>query len=157
MTGLYLRKTLKFLRRPIAIIVLGVVALVCASPYLLDALWGNVPIVFYGRVVDESGKGVPGAVVTMNVLAQMRLQIPAPFAPSQTGWLVTATTGPGGCFVIHGGRGTDLVIVSVEKSGFDKGVYGPGRSDFSYSPNPGVPRFRPNRSAPEIFHVRHLR
>lgn len=135
----------------------ALVCLLLASPYILDVLQGNVRIVFYGRVIDETGKGVPGAEVTMNVLATKRLAIPVPFGPSQTGWLVKATTGPDGDFVIDGGRGTDLIIISVEKPGFEKGVYGHGPSDFTYAPNPGVSRYRPNRSRREIFEIRHLR
>jgi|GEM_PF-3708112 len=149
------RRITVVLSRPWAIASIGALILLCLSPYFLDAVWGNVPIVFYGRVVDETGKGVPDVEVTMNVIAMKRLSIPVAFAPNQTGWLVKSITDKNGDFVLHGGRGIALNIVSATKAGFADGVYGPGPGHFSYSPNPGVSRFQPNRSRPEILEIRH--
>ena len=131
-------------------------AFVLASlPFLLEILQGNVPIVFYGQILDESKHGLPGVVVTMDVTATKRLAIPVPFGPSQTGWLVTATTDKNGRFVIHGGRGRSLSIISAQKAGYAKEVWGPSLGNFIYSPEASnVPRFIPDPSKPEIFHVR---
>src|SRR5689334_19468157 len=90
---------------PVVAVLSILIGFIVASPFLLDALWGNVPIVFYGRIVDDSGNPVVGAEVSMHVLAQKRLHLPVPFASSQTGWAANATTGVNGRFVIHGGRG----------------------------------------------------
>lgn len=145
----------KVMRSPKWLAIVGSLIILCMSPYLLDAIQGNVPIVFYGQILDESGRGVAGVVVTMDVTATKRLAIPVPFGPSQTGWLVTATTDKNGFFVIHGGRGRSLSIVSAQKAGYGEEVWGPSLGNFAYSPEANnVPRFVPDASKPEIFHIR---
>lgn len=146
------------LSRPWMVVAVGVLVLFCMSPYLLDALWGNVPIVFYGRVVDESGKGVPGAVVTMDVVAMKRLSVPVPFAPNQTGWLVKAVTGQNGEFIVHGGRGTSIELIDIKKANHGLAVLTQSGGDFTYTSRiNGVLPYHPDPAHPAIFRLPHLK
>jgi len=137
------------------------VALIClfiASPYILDVLQGNVRIVFYGRVVDETGRAVSGAEVTMNVLATKRLAIPAPFAENQTGWMVRATTDASGSFTLYGGRGLSIEMTDVKKVGYGTPTLTKSGGNFIYtSQYSGVPPYRPDPQHPAIFRLPHLK
>ena len=151
------QRVAKLMRSPKWLAIVAALIMLCMSPYLLDVIQGNEPIVFYGQIVDESGRGVAGVVVTMDVTATKRLAVPIPFASSQTGWLVKATTDQDGFFAIHDGRGRSLSIISAQKVGFRPEVWGPSPGNFTYSPSAvNVPRFAPDPSRPEVFHLRHV-
>lgn len=146
-----------FMRHPIFIVGIAIACLLALSPYLLEIMQGDVPIVFYGQILDESEHGVPGVEVTMQVLATKRLAVPVPFAPNQTGWLVKTVTDKDGKFVVNDGRGTALIILSARKAGYSHDLYGPSRGDYTYSSGTAyVPRFTPNPSKPEVFHLRRV-
>jgi len=144
-------------RHPFLIVGIAIACLLISSPYLLEILQGDAPIVFYGQILDESEHGVPGVEVTMQVLATKRLAVPVPFAPNQTGRLVKTVTDENGKFVINGGRGTDLIMRSARKAGYSHDLYGPSRGEYTYSSGTAyVPRFTPNASKPEVFHLRRV-
>ena len=134
------------------------IALLVASPYLLDAFWGNARIIFYGRVVDENGNGVEGAEVTMNVAAIKRLSIPVPFAVNQTGWIVKAVTAQGGNFTVRGGNGISIQLVDIKKSGYGLFILTQSGSNFVYTSQfAGVAPYRPDPRHPAIFRLPHLK
>jgi len=144
MNGSNLRRIL--LRPYFAGILVLFIALLAASPRLLDVFWGNVPITFYGRVVDESGKGVADAEVTMRVSAVDRLSVPVPFGAHQTSWPVTAVTGEDGTFEIRGGRGISIQSVEIKKTALRltthfgrQSVVTPFLFPFLFSPTTRIP------------------
>ncbi len=83
---------------------------------LIDA--ANVPIDFYGQVVDQDTNPVPG--VKINVAIQQL------YSPSLTNLAVGGTvlrleqdTGTDGRFDIHGKNGTSLGLEAVQKAGYE--------------------------------------
>ena len=147
------------LLRPYFVGILGLlIALLAASPYLLDIFWGNVPITFYGRVVDESGKGVAGAEVTMRVSALERLSVPVPFGAHQTSWPVKAVTGKDGTFQIRGGRGISIQLVEIRKPGYGLYILTQSGANFVYTSDAqGVMPYQPDRQNPALFRRPHLK
>ena len=143
--------------RPYVGILVLLIAMLAMSPRLLDLFWGNVPITFYGRVVDESGKGVAGAEVTMNVSAIKRLSVPVPFGAHQTWWPVNAVTGKDGTFEIHGGRGISIQLVEIKKSGYGLFILTRSGANFVYTSDAqGVTPYHPDRKNPALFRLPHL-
>src|SRR5690242_11282018 len=139
---------------PVAAVVSVIVALTIAAPFILDAVWGNVPMVFYGRVVDENGRGVGGAQVSMQVVAERRLQIPAMFSSSHTGWATNAVTDESGNFVVRGVRGIYLKLNDVSKPGYGQVTVEGTGSEFYYSSSTGTAIYHPDPARPAIFHLR---
>jgi hypothetical protein len=156
--GIHFRRLIRSDLIPIAAVLTIFIAILAASPFLLDALWGNVPILFYGRIVDDNGHPVAGAAVSMHVIARKRLQLPIPFSSGQTGWTVRTTTDSEGRFFIRGGRGIELNMIAVEKPGYTWASSSIGRgSPYDYSSKTGSATiYHPDADVPEVY-VLHKR
>jgi hypothetical protein len=104
---------------------------------------GNVPITFYGRVVDQKNQPVPGVMVAL----EYRFGY---FTSPTTGkerWApVSLTTDTNGDFVLDGVKGGFLQFMSVKRDGY-KLLPKQAKAGFMYYP----PQFRPNSNSPIIF------
>jgi hypothetical protein len=115
-----------------------------------DLLWGNVAMVAYGQVVDQSNHAVEGAAVELTASRQARFQLPILF--SQDGivhWTVDAVTAADGSFVVNAGRGQALDVRSIKKPGYVQSKLGGGRFIFAIN----QPRliYHPDSKHPVIF------
>jgi len=62
---------------------------------------GNVPISFYGRVVDDEGKGVPGVQITFRFLYSSAPVMPVMYGQNERRWFTTVTTDTTGNFDVN--------------------------------------------------------
>jgi hypothetical protein len=110
----------------------------------------QVPLDFYGRVVDENGNGVAGATVQVSASQFNILKAADMFVEAKK---MTLQTDPRGNFSVTGLRGYSLVI-HVEKEGYFTSSKNP--SGFGYV---GAPKqnFRGNPQEPVIFQLRRER
>jgi hypothetical protein len=85
----------------------------------------NVPISFYGRVVDQDNNPLQGAVV--DFLVTTIPMIPIPWGPSEK-IIVTCATDQNGLFSLEGKRGSGLNITGLAKQGYRESGYYPQAS-----------------------------
>ncbi len=78
----------------------------------------NVPIDFYGRVIDQNSNGLPGVRIVALVQHQLALGIRA-FQLAATNLVVERITGPDGTFEISGVSGSGFDLDSIDKEGFE--------------------------------------
>jgi hypothetical protein len=103
----------------------------------------SAPIEFYGRVIDQDGKPLPGVDVMAGT-------------GSTTGFMqqetrnYTAVTDANGAFSFKGFRG-DALIIELKKTGYN---FASDRNRFHYSPiDPDKKRFTPNSNNPVVFQM----
>jgi hypothetical protein len=104
---------------------------------------GNVPITFYGRVIDQNNQPVPGVKIWL----QFRVGY---FTSPTTGkerWIpVSLTTDPNGNFVLDGVKGGFVQFSSIEKEGY-KLLPAQVKAGFMYYPR----QFQADPNNPIIF------
>lgn len=103
----------------------------------------NVPIAFYGRVIDQDGKPLEGVAVEYTVTAIP--MIPVPWGPSETK-NETCVTDQNGLFAVEGKRGSGLDITGLAKQGYRKSGYYQ-QADVHYEPH-DPQRYIPDRNKP---------
>jgi hypothetical protein len=109
----------------------------------------NVPISFWGRVVDENGQGVSEAEVRGEIV-----EYTSTCVGSKRVNEVVGMTDAGGRFELKCAAGARLSIESIERQGYE---FMPGASKvsiFCYTPGQGGVVFVPNKEEPVAFHVR---
>src|SRR6185436_20176005 len=79
----------------------------------------NVPMELYGRIVDEDGKGIGDAKISLNVIRGNLIDLPILFSSSPNRSKMSVLTSEDGSFVINGIRGIGLEIDDVEKRGYE--------------------------------------
>jgi hypothetical protein len=120
------------------------------APYGCDRLVGNVPMVLYGTVVDQSAQPVAGAALEFRAFRSSRIPVPVMFySGNVVEWRLQVTTGADGAFCVHAGRGQNLSIASVTKPGYVDSKCGPGA--FTYAGQPSSQHYRPDPSHPVVF------
>jgi hypothetical protein len=141
-------------RRPSlpAIIALGVVVSIVLVIVVRLASTPNVPIRFYGRVVDDQGVGVPGVQVSGEVSSEDPFHVPMPWTSSRRWKAFGASTDDSGNFTVEGLRGMNLFIKQITKRGYTMDLN--GRYGFNYaSPDGTTPVYRPDPNQPVVFKV----
>ncbi len=124
--------------------------LVLLWPFLarwIDRQHGNVPIVFYGRIVDEQGNGLPGVHVTAEALSVEWFTPLSIYNVQYERRPLRTTTDEQGKFSFrtHGQR---ITQIAKQKAGW-QAVPGPVGTTFSYPPGPDYPPgFNPRRDDP---------
>ncbi len=106
----------------------------------------NIPIVFYGRVVDQDSKPIRNAVVSSQV-DRARNLLEQHAGSNPTTMCDDAFTDGAGLFTISGPKGYVLSIISIRKEGYRSALH---NATFSYDrrlPNP----HQPDPSAPMEF------
>lgn len=105
----------------------------------------NVPVVFFGKVVDQDNVPLAGVKVRASVRSWHVITTPdgdATFAPYE------AVSGSDGSFQIDGGRGNALTIEALEKDGYEpepKALQG-----FGYTTSDPL---RPDPNNPVVFRI----
>lgn len=104
----------------------------------------NVPIKFWGKVVESDGKPISGAKIEIGVQ-----QVYSPFfgAVSESGKIRTMETGADGLFSMSGESGLSLNIRSVTKSGYRLSKR--AKTSFAYAGSPYL--HIPRQEAPIVF------
>lgn len=141
-------------RRKILLVLLILAGLLAASwlavPKILDDVHGNVPIVFYGRVVNQEDKGVPNAEVSGFILAEQRFGVPIGFADTQIKKPISLRTDADGNFVIRGETGGSMDVKVASPYGY-VGRDGKLFNFRKYSAATEV--YTPDPGHPVIFHI----
>lgn len=106
----------------------------------------NVPIAFFGRVIDQDGKPIPGAAVEYTVTAIP--MIPVPWGPDKRE-KGSCVTNEDGLFSVNDKRGTGLYVTEISKEGYRKsGFYRQAHNHYdSFSED----RHIPDRNKPIEF------
>ena len=120
------------------------IVLIFGVPQLLDSLQGNQSFVFQGRVVDESGHGIPGVRIDVRVLRKDRLHVPSPWGPTGIARIdYSVMTNWSGEFSVRD-KGTDMSLGGFAKPGYEiawkrdpPAKWPPGR--FSFDQTFGTP------------------
>lgn len=106
----------------------------------------NVPIAFYGRVVDQDSRPLQGVTVEYTLTAIPT--IPVPWGPSEIK-NDTCVTDQNGLFSVEGKRGSGLDITGLAKQGYRKSGYYQ-QADVSYEPH-DPQRHMPDSKKPVEF------
>jgi hypothetical protein len=101
----------------------------------------NVPISFYGRVIDQESNGLPGVILVLHV---MQPRVGIDFAIQKNMPKFERTTDANGYFSVEGISGSDLDIESVGKKGYRLSPktemgYRYGQSPVPFYPDPNKP------------------
>lgn len=131
------------------------IALFCLTAFTMwDRMVGNLPLIFYGKVVDQTGTPVPGATMRMVVMRYPRIFIPVMGSPTGASHDIeyVRTTDDSGRFSLWRKSGYSLTVSPPEITGY-WGVTDPiRRGSFWYNQDPdrlGI--FRPAWDKPIIF------
>lgn len=110
---------------------------------------GNVPVEFWGLVIDQDGRSIPNAVIAYRVHRSGRRE-PSGFVgdDSRKGQVASGTDGG---FSIAGIRGVTLSIEGIEKTGYR--MAGRQQVDFAYHGAPDL--FSPSPRLPQVFVLIH--
>jgi hypothetical protein len=138
-------------------LVFGVVGWTVIGPtrweWFLQDRADNVPLKFYGRVVDANGKPIPGARIQWQIRTHNVLSL---FGGNRNSTFTGATvTNVNGDFQIKGYTGNALWIMSIDKDDYKwLKRSGPGNlldnDSYTYAPSSGS-TYTPNPDNPAIF------
>lgn len=106
---------------------------------------GNVPITFFGRVIDQDGAPVPGAIVSYRIIRSGKLLTSGEVADDSAKRQTSSATD--GNFTITGDRGVTLSIEGVQKEGYRESAK--ARHTFAYFGSPEI--FSQDKATPQIF------
>ncbi len=105
----------------------------------------NVPIEFYGRIVDQEGAEVSDAVVHYRVLGIHAF--PSSIIGKDLHKKGQTTSRADGTFVIRGETGTSMSINEIGRTGYRQPEHLHGTFGYAGNPDP----FKPNRNEPVTF------
>jgi hypothetical protein len=108
----------------------------------------NVPIVFFGKVVDSSNKPISGVKIKYHIRRAGILDVVGSI--QEDIFKETAISAADGIFEISGATGMTLTVEGMEKNGYD--LYPNQKLAYSYSGTSLI--HRPTRDKPEIFVMR---
>lgn len=110
----------------------------------------NLPIRFYGKVIDQHGEPIPEVRVTLGLRT---FKEPVPGVMGDADVSLVRTTNAEGRFEITDAKGSVLEMRSLEKPGYEASTAGIYRGSYRYWAHPSEGPFRPNAEAPEIFRM----
>ena len=105
----------------------------------------NVPIEFWGKVMDENGAALPGVRIAYLIQKASAVGVGG-FGPQKSGTTVVSTDS-NGLFSVTNDRGVILNIESLQGEGYE--LMGSQRMEFAYSRTPEI--HVPNRDNPHVF------
>lgn len=150
-----------FSRRPPRLFKLHTVVAVLAATIV--TIWGitsgvrpgaNRDIAFFGRVVDQDGSPIAGAVVTAELTRKAGPELPILWSsPNNRYVVVTTSTDSQGSFAFEV-KGIGLLIRSVEKAGYAGSRSNTGNVEYLRPKDEWYTPLRSNRSNPHIFTLR---
>jgi len=105
----------------------------------------NVPIEFWGKVMDETGAALSGVRIAYLIQKASLVGVDG-FGPTKSGTTVLSTDGDGLFSVMNDG-GVILDIESLQKEGYE--LMGSQRMEFAYSRTPEI--HVPDRDNPHVF------
>jgi hypothetical protein len=108
----------------------------------------NVPIQFYGVVLDQDDQPIPGVKVTLSIRTA---QEPLPGAIRDEFVKVTLTTDPQGKFSITDAKGALLTMKSIEKEGYEASVQAVNRGYWYWRSEELI--HHPDAGKPEVFRM----
>ena len=76
----------------------------------------NVPVIFYGKIIDQESNGLSNVHIRLNV--QQPYFVPATYSTEANYQQFERVTDSNGCFSLENAKGASLTIVSVEKKGY---------------------------------------
>ena len=104
----------------------------------------NVPITFWGKVVDQDSRPLAGVQVRYSV---RQMAIPAAGWPDYRSDFYELTTGGDGGFTITGKKGDSLSVEGLTKEGYQLGSR--EQRSFAYAQSPAI--FTPDKQSPVVF------
>jgi hypothetical protein len=108
----------------------------------------NVPITFFGKIVDQRGDPVPAVSIKFSYSVEHGNPIGVPWSDT-TVTKGEITSGTNGMFSIGEIRGSSLHIESLDKEGFQHNPR--GAMVFNYFGHTASGKFVPNRDKPVLF------
>ena len=105
----------------------------------------NVPIKFYGRVVDQDGRGISGAVIHFSILGIHAF--PGSIIGNDYNKIGQVTSSNEGAFEIGGETATSMSIDKIDKAGYRQPKQLRGTFGYAGNPNP----FQSNNKEPVTF------
>ena len=109
----------------------------------------NVPIDFFGLVLDQDGQPIPDVRVTLSIRTAQEV---ATDVYSDIFEHPVLTTGAVGRFALRGARGALLSLKSLEKPGYAASEKSLNRAHYWYWRDPRLV-FHPDSSSPEVFRM----
>jgi len=123
-----------------------------ADPSLLAlraiANLANRPIEFFGLVLDQDGKPVPGVKISLQVRL---MKEPRPGAIGDLFEDIATLSDGNGLFSLADSKGSVLTVKALEKEGYEPSSKTTNRS-YRYWDNENV-RFKPDAARPEVFRM----
>lgn len=113
---------------------------------LLDA--GNVPITFWGKVIDEDKAGISGVIIKYRIQRAGRLEADGTIA--EDGLLASISSNTDGSFSITNASGTTLSMIDFTKEGYELSAN--QNSVFGYYGTPVM--HTPKQESPQVFVMR---
>jgi hypothetical protein len=107
----------------------------------------NVPISFFGQVVDQDGKPLEGVKVVLNYRSPSVMPVTK---PNEDHTYLTLTTDADGKFQVLDARGSNLWIESITKPGYQ--LSPKAKRGFSYRHDPAY-NHHPDVNAPVIYRM----
>jgi hypothetical protein len=78
----------------------------------------NIPVAFYGKVIDQDGNPISGASIKGEVL-HVKVLVPAPFGAADEIVPIDQTTDAKGQFVINNVSGRSFDLDSIQRNGYE--------------------------------------
>ncbi len=105
----------------------------------------NVDITFWGKVADENGAGMPGAVIKYRIQRAGLLRTDNTIAVDNAA--SSTRSEANGLFSIMNARGTSLSVVEITKEGYK--IVSGQKNTFGYFGAPDI--HNPKRESPQVF------
>jgi hypothetical protein len=109
----------------------------------------NMPIEFYGKVIDQDGNPIPSVKVILSVRWTHELM---PGAARDEFNRFQLTTDAQGLFTLRGTVGSLLSVVALEKDGYDPSPRGMRQSFWYWAVTPDV-KYNADEHQPEVFRM----
>ena len=103
-------------------LLLLIVAVAGVGSIIWWRICGNVPISFYGRVVDDAGRGMPDVEVTFRVWYSPTPALPIMYGVGESTWETTSTTDAAGDFQLRRTYGYGVGLSGVRANGHAMGL-----------------------------------
>jgi hypothetical protein len=109
----------------------------------------NVPIEFFGLVVDQDGRPIPGVKVTMSIRTTKE---PMPGVLNDVFEQSVVISDMQGRFALTNAKGALLSVTALEKDGYEASAKSLNRAHYWYWIDPSAV-FHPDAAKPEVFHM----